>query len=140
MSVLALDSPLPGAPRVASPVGGTIRVRERVIDKVVREAAATVIGVPRDAVSVDVTEWGGALAVRVSAKLPIPDLSDSEAIRVQVPLLERARILQLELADGLGQRWLRDVAGGSGAREVLLAGERHEVFELAEEHGLFDHV
>lgn len=48
--------------------------------------------------------------------------------------------LVLELADRFGQCRLRHVAGRSRPREVLLAGERHEIFELAEEHGLFDHV
>jgi hypothetical protein len=46
----------------------------------------------------------------------------------------------LELTDGLGQRGLRDVTRGGGPREVAFAGECDEVLQLAEQHGLSDHI
>lgn len=77
---------------------GTVRVRERVIDKVVREAAAVAIGVPRDGVNVEVAEWGRGLAVRIAAKLPVPALEDRDPSESAVPILERVRALQTALA------------------------------------------
>ncbi|SJM60916.1 hypothetical protein FM112_07450 [Gulosibacter sp. 10] len=37
--------------------------------------------------------------MRISAKLPIPDLWDAEAVRGEQPVLERARRLQRVLAE-----------------------------------------
>lgn len=92
----------PQAPAgVLAPVSrpsGTVRVRERVIDKVVREAAAVAIGVPRDDVNVEVAEWGRGLAVRIAAKLPVPALEDRDPSEPTVPILERVRALQTALA------------------------------------------
>ncbi len=92
-----------------SRVPGRVRVRERVIDKVVREASAAAIGVPRGDVEVDVSEWGGGLAVRIAAKLPIPDLHDTEAIRVGPSILDRARALQTALAGEFARLTGRDI-------------------------------
>ncbi|GAA3663666.1 NTP pyrophosphohydrolase [Microbacterium marinilacus] len=103
MSAITVGAPAQlsaGAPATAP---GTVRVRERVIDKIARETAAKVIGGPRDDVSVEVSEWGGGLAVRVAARLPIPDLDDTEAIRSATPVLERARQIQSALAEELAR-------------------------------------
>lgn len=110
MSGLAVASPnaateLDAAPRLP----GVIRVPERVIDKVVREASAVAIGVSRDDVSVEVTEWGGGLAVRIASRLPVPDLGDARAIETAVPIVERIRALQGELADQLAGLIGRDI-------------------------------
>ena len=48
---------------------------------------------------------------------------------------DRRAELLLELADRRRQRRLRDVAGLGRAAEMLLAGERHEIFELPDHHG-----
>ncbi|WP_087005778.1 NTP pyrophosphohydrolase [Gulosibacter sp. 10] len=80
-------------------IPGRIRVRDRAIEKVVRETSAVAIGVPRDDADVEIEEWGSGLSVRISAKLPIPDLWDAEAVRGEQPVLERARRLQRVLAE-----------------------------------------
>lgn len=85
---------LGAAPRVP----GSVRVRERVIDKVVRETSSLAIGAPRELVNVEVSEWGGGLAVRIATKLPIPDLEDTEAIRAASSVVDRVRFLQSTLA------------------------------------------
>lgn len=54
-------------------------------------------------------EWGGGLAVRIAAKLPVPDLSDLEAIEAEVPVLERLRALQAELAEEFARLTGRDI-------------------------------
>lgn len=95
----------PGArPNPVPNVRGVVVVRERVINRVVREASAAAIGVSRHDVDVDVTEWGGGLTVRVAAKLPVPDLEDAESIRSSPSIVERVRSLQLSLASQL--TWL----------------------------------
>jgi len=99
MSTVTVASVTNPASDTGSRVPGSVRVRERVIDKIVRETSAVRIGVPRGDVEADVSEWGGGLAVRVAAKLPIPDLSDTEAIRAETPVTERIRVLQVELAE-----------------------------------------
>ena len=100
MSAVAVDTRIDAGTLDTVPrTPGTVRVRERAIDKVVREASAAAIGVPRDAVSVDVAEWGGGLAVRIATKLPVPDLGDVDAIRAAVPVVDRVRALQAQLAD-----------------------------------------
>lgn len=88
---------------------GLVRVRERVIDKVVREASAVAVGVSRDDVSVEVAAWGGVLAVRVAAALPVADLADTEAINAAVPILERIRVLQSALAEELARLTGREI-------------------------------
>lgn len=88
---------------------GSVRVHERVIDKVVREASAGAIGVSRDEVSVEAAEWGGGLAVRVAARLPVPDLGDREAVETAVPVVERVRVLQSELAIELARLTGREI-------------------------------
>lgn len=110
MSVLTVASPsIASTPDVVSSAPGSVRVHERVIDKVVREASAVAIGVSRDDVSVEAAEWGGGLAVRIAAKLPVPDLSDLEAIEAAVPVLERVRALQAELAEEFARLTGRDI-------------------------------
>lgn|SRR5690606_9865987 len=110
MSVLTVASPsIASTPDVVSPAPGSVRVHERVIDKVVREASAVAIGVSRDDVNVETAEWGGGLAVRIAAKLPVPDLSDLEAIEAAVPVLERVRALQAELAEEFARLTGRDI-------------------------------
>lgn len=110
MSVLTVEPPsVPSTLDAVSRAPGSVRVHERVIDKVVREASAVAIGVPRDDVSVEVAEWGGGLAVRIATKLPVPDLTDLEAIEVAVPVLEQVRALQSELAEEFARLTGRDI-------------------------------
>lgn len=98
MSTRAVASPENVTLDAGLRVPGRVRVRERVIDKLVREASAVAIGVPRDIVNVDVSEWAGGLAVRVATKLPIPDLEDTEAILAASSIVDRVRSLQSTLA------------------------------------------
>jgi hypothetical protein len=49
---------------------------------------------------------------------------------------DREPELCLEAPDARGERRLRDVAGARRTTEVLLAGERHEIREMSQIHGL----
>ncbi|RGE20395.1 NTP pyrophosphohydrolase [Leucobacter sp. wl10] len=109
MSATTVASPAVAALDAPSTAPGGVRVRERVIEKVVRETSAVTIGVPRDEVHVEVAEWGGGLAVRIAARLPIPDLADTEAIRAEAPVLDRARRIQTALADELARLTGREI-------------------------------
>lgn len=100
MSAPTVESPnIPGTLTAGPRTHGSVHVHERVIDKIVREASAVAIGVPREHVIVEAAEWGGGLAVRIAAKLPIPDLTDLDALEAEVPVMERIRALQSELAE-----------------------------------------
>lgn len=90
-------------------VPGSIRVRERAIEKVSREASADATGVSRDDVDVEVSEWGGGLAVRVAAKLPIPDLDDTQAISAEPTIVDRVRRLQEAVANDLARVTGREI-------------------------------
>lgn len=83
-------------------VPGRVRVREQVLEKVARETAAAVVGVPRGDVSVDLGEWRGGLALRVNAKLGIPDLGDDAAIAEHTNLLDHVSAIQAELQNRVG--------------------------------------
>lgn len=109
MSTLGLAPAGVLAPTDAPPVRGVVRVRQRALDKVVREASATAIGVARGEVDVEVLEWSGGLNLRVSAKLPIPALDDTEAIRALPPVLDRVRQLQSTLAEQVSRLTGRQV-------------------------------
>lgn len=106
---------------------GSVRVRERVIDKVVREASAVAVGVSRDDVNVEVAEWGGGLAVRIAAKLPIPDLSDVAAIEAEIPVLDRVRMLQSQLADEIARLTGREIRRVSFTVTGAIIPERKRV-------------
>lgn len=88
---------------------GRIDIAPRVLTKVTREASAAAIGVPRDDVSVDVSDFRDGMAVRVSAPLPIPDLNDTAAVSAAAPVLERAAQLQGDLRDRLSGMLGREV-------------------------------
>lgn len=91
-------------------VPGRIDVRERVYRTVTEQASATLIGVPRGDVKVDVTEHPGGFAVRIATPLPVPDLDDTAAIAQTMPVLERARQLQEQLQQRLTTLLGRDVS------------------------------
>jgi len=93
----------------AEPVRGRTDVRERVYRTVTEQASATLIGVPRGDVKVDVAERVGGIAVRISAPLPVPSLDDTAAIAAAVPVLDQGRRLQDRLRDDLGRLFGRDV-------------------------------
>lgn len=80
---------------------GHVHVHERVLGKIVTQASAHAIGVARGDVHAEVSEWGGGIAVRLSTRLPIPDLADTEAIRAYTPVFERMRDVQSTLAHDL---------------------------------------
>lgn len=110
MSVVTVEPPSPaGMLDAVSRTPGRVRVHERAIDKVVREVSAVALGVSRDDVNVEVAEWGGGLAVRIAAKLPVPDLSDREAIKATVPVFERVRALQSDLAEEFARLTGREI-------------------------------
>lgn len=102
-----------GGPSAATtgevPVPGRIDVKERVYRTVTEQASATLIGVPRGDVKVDVTEHPGGIAVRIATPLPIPDLDDTAAIAQTVPVLDQARDLQEQLQQRLTTLLGRDV-------------------------------
>ncbi|MCT9821425.1 hypothetical protein N3K63_14160 [Microbacterium sp. W1N] len=88
---------------------GRIVVRERALRTAVRAAAADVVGVGRDDVSVDVAEHAGGLAVRLATPLSVPDLDDLEAVAAATPVVERLGALQQELQARLGRLTGRDI-------------------------------
>ena len=90
-------------------VPGRIDVRERVYRTVTEQASATLIGVPRGDVKVDVAEHPGGIAVRIATPLPVPDLDDTAAIAQSMPVLDRARQLQEQLQQSLSGILGRDV-------------------------------
>ncbi|WP_235038066.1 NTP pyrophosphohydrolase [Microbacterium sp. 18062] len=124
---MTVESPVRRVPDAAPEVRGGVRVRQRVIEKVVREASAVTIGVPRDDVHVEVAEWGGGLAVRVAARLPIPDLDDTEAIRAETPLLDRVRQAQSMLAGEFARLTGREIRRVSFTVTGALIPERRRV-------------
>ncbi|WP_314649727.1 hypothetical protein [uncultured Microbacterium sp.] len=93
----------------AEPVRGRTDVRERVYRTVTEQASATLIGVPRGDVKVDVAERVGGIAVRVSAPLPVPALDDTAAIAAALPVIEQGRRLQDRLREDLARLFGRDV-------------------------------
>lgn len=123
MSALSVET----SDHAAFAVRGSVHVRERVIEKVVREASGGTLGVPRGDVDVEVSEWGGGLAVRVTAKLPIPDLDDTEAIRSAPTVIERLRQMQSVLAAELGRLTGRDIRRVSFAVTGARIPERRRV-------------
>ena len=90
-------------------VPGRVRVREQVLEKVARETAATVFGVPRGDVRVDLGEWRGGIALRVDAKIGIPDLSDDASIAAHANVLDHVAEKQRELQTRVGEATGREV-------------------------------
>lgn len=127
MSAMTVDPPAPAAPVASSEVRGGVRVRERVIEKVVRESSAVTIGVSRGDVDVEVAEWGGGLAVRVATRLPIPDLDDTEAIRAETPVLDRVRQAQTALAEEFSRLTGREIRRVSFTVTGAIIPERKRV-------------
>lgn len=81
----------------ASRVRGRTDVKERVLQKIIREASATAIGVPRDSVHADVSDFRSGLFVRLSTPLPVPHLGDLGAVDASTSVVERATRLQSDL-------------------------------------------
>ncbi|MFG6490881.1 hypothetical protein [Microbacterium sp. P03] len=88
---------------------GRIDVEERVFRKVAEEASASVIGVSRSDVSVEVADYRGGMAVRLSTKLPIPDLEDTAAINAGPKVLDRASALQEQLQQRLSHLFGKEI-------------------------------
>ncbi|WP_439592948.1 hypothetical protein [Microbacterium sp.] len=88
---------------------GRIDVKDRVLVKVTQEASASMIGVSRGDVSVDVSSYRDGLIVRLATPLPVPDLEDLDAVRASPPILERAARLQEDLRDRLSQLLGREI-------------------------------
>ncbi|GAA1324808.1 NTP pyrophosphohydrolase [Leucobacter albus] len=127
-----MSSATGGAPSHATvapvaPVGGTVRVRPRALEKAVRAASADLAGAPRDGVSVDIAEWGGGLTIRVATKLPIPGLEQSEEIRHETPIFERVRAMQIALAEELARLTGRDIRRVSVTVTGAIVPERKRV-------------
>ncbi|MGW9021849.1 NTP pyrophosphohydrolase [Leucobacter chromiiresistens] len=106
---------------------GRVQVHERVIGKIVTQASAHAIGVARGDVHAEVAEWGGGIAVRLSTRLPIPDLADTEAIRAHTPVFERMRALQTTLAHDLERMTGREIRRISVTVNGAVTTERKRV-------------
>lgn len=89
---------------------GRIVVQPRALEKIARESAAGELGIPRDDVSVELSEGSHGVAVRVTAPLPVPDLDDTTAIQAGEPVLERVARLQEALRERIGRLAGRDVS------------------------------
>lgn len=127
MNAMTLAPPADSRPAAAAQTSGAVRVRERVIEKVVRETAAMRIGVPRGEVNTEVAEWGGGIAVRIAAKLPIPDLEDAESIGTVAPVLEQVRRIQVALAEELAHLTGREIRRVSFTVTGAIIPERKRV-------------
>jgi len=108
-------------------VRGSVHVRERVLEKLARESSAVTIGVTRGDVDVEVAEWGGGLAVRVAARLPIPDLEDTEAIHAGPTVIERLRGIQAVLTAEIGRLTGREIRRVSLTVTGAMIPERRRV-------------
>ena len=126
MSTMTSEAP-PIPSLGASGAPGRVHIRERVIEKVVREASAVTIGAPRRDVNVDVAEWNGGLTVRVAARLPIPALEDTEAILAEEPVIERIRRVQRALAGELARLTGREIRRVSFTVTGAIIPERKRV-------------
>lgn len=82
-------------------VAGRTEVRERVLRTVAREASASIIGVSRDAVNVEVAEQRAGFAVSVRSPIPVPNLADTDAVAAATPVIEQARSIQERLQQRL---------------------------------------
>ena len=127
MNTATVAVPTNAEPGSDQPLHGRIHIRERVIEKVAREASAVVVGVSRDDVGIDIMQWGGGLAVRVEAKLPIPDLANTEAVRAETPVLDRVRAMQSQLAEDVARLTGREVRRVSFTVTGAIAPERKRV-------------
>ena len=127
MSAATAADPDPTTPKTDVPLPGGVRVHERVLGKIARQASAAAVGVTRDDVHAEVVEWGGGLAVRLSTKLPIPDLADAEAIRSGPPIIERVRAVQVALADDLERITGRKIRRVSVTINGAIVAERKRV-------------
>ena len=126
-STMSADGALRAPADVVPGLRGTVRVRERAIDKVVREASAGAIGVPRDEVAVDVSDWGRGVAVGIAAKLPVPSLSDQDEIHSALPVLDRVRDLQSAIAEELARLTGREITRVSFTVTGAVIAERGRV-------------
>jgi hypothetical protein len=91
-----------GAVAEVPPVPGRVDVAERALRAASLQAVSELVGVGRGDVSVDVREFRGGYALRVSTPLPIPDLDDPAAVEAAPRLLERMRTMQEDLSVRLG--------------------------------------
>ncbi|MGQ7313336.1 NTP pyrophosphohydrolase [Microbacterium arabinogalactanolyticum] len=126
-STMSADGALRATHHAVTGLRGAVRVRERAIDKVVREASAGAIGVPRDEVAVDVSDWGRGVAVGITAKLPVPSLSDQDEIHSALPVLDRVRDLQSALAVELARLTGREITRVSFTVTGAVIAERRRV-------------
>jgi hypothetical protein len=78
-------------------------ISDRVILKVVEQASATALGVPRATVSASVSGATDGLAVTIASPLPIPSLDDSAAVRAASPALDRVGEIQTGLLGELAR-------------------------------------
>lgn len=89
---------------------GRIVVQPRVLEKIAQESSASVVGVERGSISVEVSEGSRGMAVRVSTPLPVPDLEDTDAIRAGETVLARVARIQEEVRDRVAHLAGRDVS------------------------------
>ncbi|SDG73035.1 Asp23/Gls24 family envelope stress response protein [Microbacterium pygmaeum] len=89
---------------------GRISVQPRVLEKIAHETSASVVGVERGSISVQVAEGSKGVAVRLSTPLPVPDLDDTAAIRDGEPVLVRVGRIQEEVRDRVAHLIGRDVS------------------------------
>ncbi len=82
---------------------GRVVIHDRVIQKVVEEAAAVALGVDRSAVTVRISAAFGGMTVTVGAALPIPPLSDDEAVAAAGSVVDRLSAVQASLRQRIEQ-------------------------------------
>jgi hypothetical protein len=76
------------------------------------------------------------VSVRQNSFGPLDDPTSlsREALKPLVSQNDRSSELRFQLLDRVRKTRLRDIAMPSRSAEMLLLGERHQVFELAQEH------
>ncbi|PIJ34528.1 hypothetical protein BMH30_09915 [Leucobacter sp. OLES1] len=77
--------------------------------------------------NVEVVEWGGGLAVRIAAKLPVPDLETAEPGEAIMPIVDRVRALQTGLAADVERLTGREVRRVSFTVTGAIIPERKRV-------------
>lgn len=82
---------------------GRNTISDGVILKVVEQASASALGVPRATVSARVSATARGMAVTIAAPLPVPSLDDTAAVRAAGSALDRVRDIQTGLLQELGR-------------------------------------
>ena len=96
-------------PAAETVLPGRTLVAERALVAVCEQAAARAVGIPRREVTVRLGAAAGALAIRVEAPLPIPDLSDEARSADSETVTARAHRIREQLRTDVAALTGRDV-------------------------------